>query len=207
MRGCIDFRCGRTASARISHPATLTGSTSVFSPPPSTSLAHPANSPRPAQTAPRVIALAASMGGLLVLGAILAALPKDFPAPILIAQHLSPDPRSELASLLNRWTDLRVQEARQDDCLQAGCVYVTPSGRHLLDRLSLRQQGPCRVPCLRRQSFPPETCRRLPSPPGRRSQLARLLTSIAVKPQVTSAIKHVRRDTIPRCRVFQQLCR
>jgi len=32
------------------------------------------------------------MGGLLALGAILAALPEDFPAPILIAPHLFPDP-------------------------------------------------------------------------------------------------------------------
>lgn len=79
----------------------------------------------------RVVALAASMGGLQALSVILRALPGDFPAPTVIVQHVSPEPRSELADLLSRRTALRVREAQQGDHLQAGWVYVAPSGRHL----------------------------------------------------------------------------
>ena len=62
---------------------------------------------------------------------VLSALPEDFPAPILIAQHISPEPRSGLADLLSRRTALRVKEIQQGDSPQMSWVYVTPSGSHL----------------------------------------------------------------------------
>ena len=78
-----------------------------------------------------VVALASSAGGIHALSVILSAMPPDFPAPILIAQHISPEPRSHLADLLSRRTALCVKEAQQGDTPQPGWVYVTPSGRHI----------------------------------------------------------------------------
>ena len=80
---------------------------------------------------PHVVVLGASAGGLRALSLILTALPADFPAPIVIVLHLSPDFRSEMAAILSRCTSLLVKEAQEGDCLQVGHVYVAPPGKHL----------------------------------------------------------------------------
>ena len=82
--------------------------------------------------AARVVAVGASAGGLQALSLILATLPADFPAPVLVVQHLSPDFPSQLAHILGRHTDLHVKQAEQGDRIQAGHVYVAPPDRHLL---------------------------------------------------------------------------
>ena len=79
-----------------------------------------------------VVAVGASAGGLQALSLILAALPTDFPVPVLVVQHLSPDYPSQLAHILGRHTDLHVKQAEQGDRLRAGWVYVAPPDRHLL---------------------------------------------------------------------------
>jgi two-component system chemotaxis response regulator CheB len=78
-----------------------------------------------------VIALAASAGGLHALSMILASLPRNFPAPILVAQHLSPDFPSRMDWLFGRRISLCVKWTADGDCPQAGCVYLGPPGRHL----------------------------------------------------------------------------
>ena len=73
-----------------------------------------------------IVALAASAGGLKALTDVLAALPPDFPAALVVVQHLDPRHRSLMAELLGRRT-----------------AYIAPPNRHLLvnpDRtLSLTQ--------------------------------------------------------------------
>ncbi len=77
-----------------------------------------------------VIAIAASAGGLRALSQILAELPRDLPAAIVVVQHLDPRHRSLMASILNRTTRLPVQQARDGDCLRPGNVYIAPPDRH-----------------------------------------------------------------------------
>ena len=90
-----------------------------------------------------VVALAASAGGLNALTHVLAALPGDFPAALVVVQHLDPRHRSLMAEILSRRTALPVKEAAEGDELHAGRAYVAPPNRHLLvnpDRtLSLTQ--------------------------------------------------------------------
>src|SRR5438477_12924994 len=90
-----------------------------------------------------VVALAASAGGLNALTHVLAALPADFPAAVVVVQHLDPRHRSLMADILSRRTALPVKEAAEGDELRAGRAYVAPPNRHLLvnpDRtLSLTQ--------------------------------------------------------------------
>ncbi len=89
-----------------------------------------------------IIALAASAGGLHALGAVLASLPKDFPASIVIVQHLDPRHRSLMAEILSRRTYLPVQEAAEGLQLLPGTVYIAPPNQHLLvndDRVYLTQ--------------------------------------------------------------------
>lgn len=89
------------------------------------------------------MALAASAGGLNALTHVLAALPADFPAAVLVVQHLDPRHRSVMADILSRRTRLPVSEANETDRVTAGRVYIAPPNRHLLvnaDRsLSLTQ--------------------------------------------------------------------
>jgi two-component system, chemotaxis family, protein-glutamate methylesterase/glutaminase len=79
-----------------------------------------------------VVALASSAGGLHALSEVLSRLPGDFPAAIVVVQHLSRDHPSHIATILGRRTPLHVQEAREGDVLQAGTVFIAPPDHHLL---------------------------------------------------------------------------
>ncbi|MGV9366311.1 chemotaxis protein CheB [Amycolatopsis sp. NPDC003731] len=85
---------------------------------------HPARFP--------VVALVASAGGLDAFARVLGPLPADFPAAVLVAQHLDPFRTSHLASILAERTALRVAEAADGDELVPGVALVVPAGRHLL---------------------------------------------------------------------------
>lgn len=88
-----------------------------------------------------VVAIGASAGGLVALREVLGHLPADFPAPIVVVQHLDPDHRSAMAELLTKRTPLDVVEARDGDALARGVAHLAPPDHHLLvgteGRLSL----------------------------------------------------------------------
>jgi len=79
-----------------------------------------------------VVALAASAGGLNALTHVLAALPPDFPAALVVVQHLDRRHRSVMADILARKCRLPVKEAVEGEPLQAGRAYIAPPDRHLL---------------------------------------------------------------------------
>jgi len=79
-----------------------------------------------------VVALAASAGGLTALSTVLSALPADFPAALLVVQHLDPRHRSLMAEILSRRTSLPVKQAEEGDIVSPGKVYIAPPNRHLL---------------------------------------------------------------------------
>lgn len=79
----------------------------------------------------RVVAVAASIGGLQVVTMLLSALPADFPAPVLVVQHRGPGSTARLAEVLARRSALPVREARDGDDARAGTVYVAPPDRHV----------------------------------------------------------------------------
>lgn len=79
-----------------------------------------------------VVALAASAGGLRALGRVLEGLPGDFPAAVVVVQHLDPRHRSLVAEILNRRCRLPVREAVDGELLSPGRVDVAPPDHHLL---------------------------------------------------------------------------
>ena len=79
-----------------------------------------------------VVALAASAGGIAALGELLANLPAEFPAAIVVVQHLDPRHRSLMAEILRRRTPLEVEQAREGDRLRPAAVFIAPPDRHLL---------------------------------------------------------------------------
>ncbi|HZO91629.1 MAG TPA: chemotaxis protein CheB [Chthonomonadaceae bacterium] len=92
-----------------------------------------------------IIALAASAGGLQAVRRVLAALPLDFPVPIVLVQHLERQRPTVLATVLSRDTPLRVKLAEDGETCVPGRVYIAPPDYHLLvnsdGTLSLSQAG------------------------------------------------------------------
>jgi two-component system chemotaxis response regulator CheB len=90
----------------------------------------------PAATRTEIVAIGSSTGGPAALHTILSALPGEFPAPIVIVQHISFGFVEGLASWLNDACKLRVKVGRQGEKIQAGTVYIAPDDNHaLIDRL------------------------------------------------------------------------
>jgi two-component system chemotaxis response regulator CheB len=80
---------------------------------------------------PHVVAIGASAGGISALTTLLAALPANLPAPLLIVQHLAPDFVSHLPDLLASKTGYDVISAVDGTVLENGRAYVAPADRHL----------------------------------------------------------------------------
>ena len=84
-----------------------------------------------------VVAIASSTGGPPVLREILSALPADFPAAVLVVQHMPPVFTSSLAARLDTVCPLKVVEAADHTLVEPGSVLIAPGGRHL----TVRRQG------------------------------------------------------------------
>jgi two-component system chemotaxis response regulator CheB len=78
------------------------------------------------------VAIGASAGGLHALMSVVGSLPADFPAAVVIVQHLDPKHRSMLADILGRHTPLRVKEAEDGETIASGVIYTAPPDRRLL---------------------------------------------------------------------------
>jgi two-component system chemotaxis response regulator CheB len=87
---------------------------------------------RPTRTALKVVALAGSAGSLQGFAAVLAGLPRDLEAAVVVVMHLQGGHESMLAPILGRATQLPVKQAEADDVLEPGRVYVAPPDAHLL---------------------------------------------------------------------------
>jgi two-component system chemotaxis response regulator CheB len=79
-----------------------------------------------------VVAVASSAGGLAALTSVLSGLPREFPAALVLVQHLDPRHRTLLADMLGRRTELRVKMAEEGDHLAGGSVFIAPPNYHLL---------------------------------------------------------------------------
>jgi two-component system, chemotaxis family, protein-glutamate methylesterase/glutaminase len=76
-----------------------------------------------------VVVIAASFGGPTTIGRIVAGLPTDFPAAVLIVQHRTPTTRDGFATALQSRTTLPVGMAGQGEPVTPGAVTVLPA-RH-----------------------------------------------------------------------------
>ena len=79
----------------------------------------------------QVFVIASSTGGPQALACLLPQLEADFPAPILIAQHISDGFIEGMAQWLSGLCKLSVKVAQDGEYLQPGCVYLSPSEQHL----------------------------------------------------------------------------
>ncbi len=81
--------------------------------------------------ASRVVAIGISTGGPNSLEYMLSHLPAEFPAAILVVQHMPPGFTETFARRLNDNCALEVKEAQSGDLLAAGHVLVCPGDRHM----------------------------------------------------------------------------
>lgn len=79
----------------------------------------------------QIFVIASSTGGPQALASLLPQLQADFPAPILIAQHISDGFIEGMAQWLSGMCQLTVKVAEDGELLRAGFVYLSPSEQHL----------------------------------------------------------------------------
>jgi len=79
-----------------------------------------------------IVAIGASWGGLAAIERVLGALPADFAAPVVIAQHRRRGVDGGLADLLGGHCKLQVCEAEDKQALEPGRVLLAPPDYHLL---------------------------------------------------------------------------
>jgi two-component system chemotaxis response regulator CheB len=92
----------------------------------------PARPARPSGAQCRdLVAIGVSTGGPPAVQKMLSALPQDFPAGILIAQHMPAAFTGPFAKRLDGVCRITVKEAEDGERLQHGVAYVAPGGRHL----------------------------------------------------------------------------
>lgn len=85
-----------------------------------------------------LVVIGVSTGGPPVVQKILSALPPDFPACILVAQHMPAAFTGPFAKRLDSVCSINVTEALDGDRLKNGHAYVCPGGKHI----SIRMRGP-----------------------------------------------------------------
>ena len=86
---------------------------------------------KPTDDRPWLIVIAASAGGISALQTLLAGLPSNTHAAVVIVQHRSPTQASILDDILARTTKLPVQTARERELLEPGVVYLARPDLHL----------------------------------------------------------------------------
>jgi two-component system, chemotaxis family, protein-glutamate methylesterase/glutaminase len=94
-----------------------------------------------------MVAIGASLGGVQAVQAVLAALPADFAAAVVVVQHRAHTSDETLADILLGASRLPLKEAEDKDELLPGHVYLAPADYHLLvdDRaLALSKDPPVR---------------------------------------------------------------
>lgn len=79
----------------------------------------------------KVVVIASSMGGPQAVRQIIPKMPKNFPAAIIIVQHMSKGFTESLAKSLDRISEITVKEAVDKESLAKGVAYIAPQGYHL----------------------------------------------------------------------------
>lgn len=79
----------------------------------------------------KAVLVGASTGGPIVLQTLLAGLPKNFPLPVLMVQHMTPGFTQGFVEWLSNSSRFPVRTAVDGELLQSGKAYVAPDGFHL----------------------------------------------------------------------------
>lgn len=79
-----------------------------------------------------LVAIGTSTGGPMALQTVLAQLPANFPAPILLVQHMPAAFTGAFAERLNGLCKIQVKEAQDGDMLKPGLALLAPGGKQMV---------------------------------------------------------------------------
>ncbi|WP_339433592.1 MULTISPECIES: protein-glutamate methylesterase/protein-glutamine glutaminase [unclassified Pseudomonas] len=136
---------GYSAPAPVAAPApTPTPAASSFSshssaaarpapaPAPTRTSAASASSPAPKRKAYKLVAIGTSTGGPVALQRVLTQLPANFPAPIVLIQHMPAAFTKAFAERLDKLCRISVKEAEDGDILRPGLALLAPGGKQMM---------------------------------------------------------------------------
>ena len=78
-----------------------------------------------------VVVLAASTGGPATVMRLAPGFTKEFPAAVILVQHMPAAFTTQFAAQLAEFTEIRVKEAESGDTIQPGNLYICPGAQHL----------------------------------------------------------------------------
>lgn len=78
------------------------------------------------------VVIGTSAGGLEALSKILPGIPRNFPVPILVVQHIAPNSDNFLARHLNSLSQIKVKEAEEKESIKPATAYIAPPNYHML---------------------------------------------------------------------------
>src|SRR5271169_4681925 len=128
VRMAAKVRVVRTAST-LAKQVQSAGSAAQTSP-------APPLAPRPAASSGLdqrfpVVVLAASTGGPATVMRLAPGFTREFPAAVILVQHMPAAFTTQYAAQLSEFTGIRVKEAEPNESLQPGTFYICPGGHHL----------------------------------------------------------------------------
>src|SRR6266480_1341901 len=78
-----------------------------------------------------VVVLAASTGGPATVMRLAPGFTKEFPAAVILVQHMPATFTAQYAAQLAEFTEIRVKEAESNESITPGTLYICPGGQHL----------------------------------------------------------------------------
>ena len=91
-----------------------------------------ASTSSPRRRAYKLVAIGTSTGGPVALQRVLTQLPANFPAPIVIIQHMPAAFTNAFAERLNKLCHIDVKEAEEGDILRPGLALLAPGGKQMM---------------------------------------------------------------------------
>jgi two-component system chemotaxis response regulator CheB len=92
----------------------------------------PAHSPAPKRKPYKLVAIGTSTGGPVALQRVLTQLPANFPAPIVLIQHMPAAFTKAFAERLDKLCRISVKEAEDGDMLRPGLALLAPGGKQMM---------------------------------------------------------------------------
>lgn len=110
------------------------GSSASVRPAPIPARAHAAapSSPAPKRKNYKLVAIGTSTGGPVALQRVLTQLPANFPAPIVLVQHMPAAFTKAFAERLDKLCRISVKEAEDGDILRPGLALLAPGGKQMM---------------------------------------------------------------------------
>ncbi len=99
---------------------------------PAAASSHAPSSPAPKRKAYKLVAIGTSTGGPVALQRVLTQLPANFPAPIVLIQHMPAAFTKAFAERLDKLCRISVKEAEDGDILRPGLALLAPGGKQMM---------------------------------------------------------------------------